>query len=208
MATGLPHAQWNNGDVHDPSAVDVEAVREWYAGLGVPWGLRVPAGARWPHGRHLFGKRLMGALPGSVPAAPAVTGLELRRATTDDLEPVLAVDVVAFEEPPEVESPWMQLVLDHPATILAVGTLDGTVVATGWVLRSEGWAGVAGYVAGIAVEPSVRRKGIGAAVTSWLMSQTSDVELWHLHPDTDSAARIYERLGFAEVDGLDIYVDV
>lgn len=208
MATGLPHAQWNNGDVHDPSAVDVDAVRAWYAALGVPWGLRVPAGAGWPHGRHLFGKRLMGALPGSVRAAPPVNGLELRRATPDDLEPVLAVDVVAFEEAPEVERPWLQLVLDHPDTILAVGTLDEAVVATGWVLRSAGWAGVAGYVAGIAVEPAVRRRGIGAAVTSWLMSQTGDVDLWHLHPDTDSAARIYERLGFVEVDGLDIYVEV
>ena len=208
VATGLPHPQWNNGDVHDPSAVDLEAVRDWYSQLRVPWGLRLPAGAAWSHGRYLFGKRLMGALPGSFQAAPAVPGLELRAAGPDDLEAVLAVDVVAFEETPETERPWLQLVLDHSDTTVAAATLDGAVVATGWVLRSEGWAGVAGYVAGIAVEPAVRRRGIGAAVTSWLMSQTGDVDLWHLHPDTDSAARIYERLGFVEVEGLDIYVDL
>lgn len=208
MATGLPHPQWNNGDVHDPAAVQLDEVRVWYAGLGVPWGLRVPAGADWPHGRHLFRKRLMGAVPSSIRPAPPVPRLDVRAADPDDLEAVLAVDVVAFEEAPEVERPWLQLLIDHPATTVAVGTLDGSVVATGSVLRSDGWAGPAGYVAGIAVEPAARRRGIGAAVTSWLMQQAGDVALWHLHPDTDSAARIYERLGFVEVDGLDIYVDL
>ena len=38
MATGLPHPQWNNGDVDDPAEVDVDAVRDWYAAVGVPWG--------------------------------------------------------------------------------------------------------------------------------------------------------------------------
>ena len=207
-ATGLPHPQWNNGDVHDPSAVDLDEVREWYSRREVPWGLRLPAGAQWHHGRHLFGKRLMGATPVTFNAAPAVPGLQLRAARERDLDSVLAVDVVAFEQPPEVERPWLQLVFDHPDTVLAVGTLAGAVVATGWVLRSNGWAGPAGYVAGIAVEPAVRKRGIGAAVTSWLMSEAGDVELWHLHPDTDEAARVYRRLGFVEVDGLDIYVDL
>ncbi len=207
MATGLSHPQWNNGDVHDPARVNLDEVREWYAGLEVPWGLRVPAGAEWRHGRHLFRKRLMGAVPPSFRPAPPVPGLELRPAGPDDLESVLAVDVVAFGEPPEVERPWLRLLLDHPGTTVAVATLAGAVVGTDSVLRSDGWAGPAGYVASIAVEPAVRRRGIGAAVTSWLMQQAGDVALWHLHPDTDSAARIYERLGFVEVDGLDIYVD-
>src|SRR4051794_3418686 len=43
-ATGLLHAQWNNGDVDDPTRVDIDAVRSWYAALGVPWGMRVPEG--------------------------------------------------------------------------------------------------------------------------------------------------------------------
>jgi ribosomal protein S18 acetylase RimI-like enzyme len=208
MATGLPHPQWNNGDVDDPAAVDLEEVSEWYSALAVPCGLRLPAGAEWPYGRHLFRKRLMGAVPSAFRPAPPVPGLELRSARPEDLESVLAVDVVAFEEPPELERPWLQLLLDHPDTILAVGLLEGTVVATGSVLRSDGRGGPAGYVAGIAVEPAARRGGIGAAVTSWLMQQAGDVDLWHLHPDTDAAARIYARLGFAEVDGLDIYVDL
>lgn len=208
MATGLPHPQWNNGDVDDPASVSVDEVREWYAQLKVPWGVRVPAGAEWHHGRLLFHKRLMGAVPSSFRPPPPVPGLEVRRAQPEDLESILAVDVVAFDEPPEVERPWLRLLLDHPATTLAVATLDGTVVATGSVLRSDGRAGPTGYVAGIAVEPAVRRRGIGAAVTSWLVQEAGDVDLWHLHPDTDEAARIYERLGFVEVDGFDIYVEL
>ncbi len=208
MATGLPHPQWNNGDIHDPAVVDLDQVREWYARLEMPWGVRIPAGADWPHGHQLFRKRLMGAVPSSFRPSDPVTGLELRPAGPADLESILAVDVVAFREPPEVERPWLQRLLDHPGTTLAVATLDEAVVATGSVLRSEGWAGSAGYVAGIAVEPDVRHRGIGAAVTTWLMVQAGDVALWHLHPDTDAAARIYQRLGFAEVEGLDIYVDL
>src|SRR4051812_25374271 len=46
-ASGLPHPQWNSGDVDDPGLVDVDAVRRWYADRGVPWGLRLPAGAPW-----------------------------------------------------------------------------------------------------------------------------------------------------------------
>lgn len=208
MATGLPHPQWNNGDVHDPAAVDLREVRDWYTRLDVPWGMRVPAGAYWPHGRHLFRKRLMGATPASFREAPEVAGLGIRAAGEDDLDSILAVDVVAFEESPEVERPWLQLLLDHPDTTVAVATLGGTVVATGSVLRSCGWEGPAAYVAGIAVEPSARRRGIGAAVTSWLMRQAGDVGLWHLHPDTDEAARIYGRLGYVEMEGLDIYIDL
>jgi ribosomal protein S18 acetylase RimI-like enzyme len=208
MATGLPHPQWNNGDVHDPARVDLEEVGGWYSDLEVPWGLRIPAGTEWHHGRHLFRKRLMGAVPPSFRPAPPLAGLELRSARPDDLEDVLAVDVVAFGEPPEVERPWLQLLLDDPSTTLAVATVEGTVVATGSVLRSDGWAGPAGYVAGISVKPAARRRGIGAAVTSWLMEQAGDIALWHLHPDTDSAAGIYRRLGFVEVDGLDIYIDL
>jgi ribosomal protein S18 acetylase RimI-like enzyme len=187
--------------------VDLDEVREWYSGLDVPWGLRVPAGADWRHGHRLFRKRLMGAVPASFRPPEPVAGLELRPAGAADLESILAVDVAAFGEPPEVERPWLQRLLDHPDTTVALATLEEAVVATGSVLRSEGRAGRAGYVAGIAVEPAVRHRGIGAAVTAWLMELATHVALWHLHPDTESAARIYRRLGFVEVEGLDIYVD-
>src|SRR5436190_1337582 len=81
-------------DADDPAAADVDAMREWYAGIGVPWGVRVPAGAAWRHGRFLFRNRLMGlALGGGVAASP-VPGVVVRRARAEDLDGVLHVDVI------------------------------------------------------------------------------------------------------------------
>src|SRR3954447_2645952 len=211
-ATGLPHAQWNNGDVDDPALVDIAEVRSWYAALGVPWGMRVPQGAQWPHGRHLFTKRLMGVTPDTFVAAGEVANVVVRRSATADLDDALVVDTVAFEESAEVERPWLQLLMAHPAVITAVAQSDdqscGEILATGSVTVSDSRAGRAGYVAGIGVLPQARRRGIGAALTSWLTRRAFETgaALCHLHPDTEEAAAIYRRLGYVEVGGLDIYI--
>jgi GNAT superfamily N-acetyltransferase len=209
MATGLPHPQWNNGDVDKPAAVDIEAVRSWYDGVGVPWGMRLPAGAAWSHGRKLFTKRLMG-LSRSAHQPPAYPDdVAIRVASTSDLEAYLHVDAIAFDEHPEVERPWLWLLLDHPAVTVLIAEMAGEVVASGHVAVSDGRAGPAGYVGGIAVLPHARRHGIGAALSDRLVQHAWDAgaELCHLHPDTDEDAGIYRRLGFGEVDGFDIYVD-
>lgn len=212
MATGLSHPQWNNGDVHDPGAVDLEHVRRWYADLGVPWGLRLPAGAPWPHGRRLFTKRLMGLLPDGFRAARAVAGTwPCAVAGPGDVDDVLRVDTVAFESPDEVERPWLAPLLTQPTvTVLLIRAADGRAVATGYSVLTDGDAGPALYVAGIGVLPEWRGRGLGARISSQLVERgfEAGARLAHLHPDTDAAARIYSRLGFAEVDGLDIYVDV
>jgi ribosomal protein S18 acetylase RimI-like enzyme len=205
MATGLPHAQWNNADVDDPARADVDAVRAWSDARRGPWGMRLPLGATWPHGRKLFTKRLMGCLPGDFVATPT---RGVRTATTADLASYVHVDSTAFEEPPDVQRPWLELLLGHPAATVAVVEVDGAVVASGHVVVADGRAGRSGYVGGIAVLPEARRRGIGAGITSWLMKRAYEAgaELCHLHPDSDEAARIYTRLGYVEVDGFDVYV--
>lgn len=206
MATGLPHPQWNNGDVDDPARVDIGEVRRWYADLGVPWGMRVPVGGDWPHGRRLFTKRLMGLTADTFVAA---RGAAIRVATGADLSSYLHVDAVAFEESPDAQRPWLELLLAHRAATVVLAELHGRVVASGHVVIADGRAGRTGYVGGIAVLPEARRQGIGAAISSWLVQRAFDAGavMCHLHPDTEEAARIYARLGFVEVDGLDIYVD-
>jgi GNAT superfamily N-acetyltransferase len=210
MASGLGHPQWNNGDVTDPAAVDLDAVRAWYAGHGVPWGVRVPAGAPWPHGRHLFRKRLMLLDAGRLLPAPAVPGLRLRAAGPDDLGPVVAVDAAAFEGDPEAEAPWIRPHLDAPSVTVALAELDGVAVGTAYALRSDGRAGPAAYLAGVAVLPAARGRGIAAAISTWLLegALARGSRIAHLHPDTDAAARVYARLGFVEVGALDVYVDL
>lgn len=210
MASGLPHAQWNNGDVDDAELVDIGAVRDWYSALGVPWGMRVPSDVTWPHGRWLFSKRLMALTPVGFRPTPPPDGVTVRAARRDDLGAVLSVDTVAFEAGVDVERPWMEPLLSHPSVVVALAELHGEPVGTGYAVLSRGRGGACLYVAGIAVLPQARRRGIGTAVSSWLTSGGVDAgaELVHLHPDTDSAAAIYERLGFIEVDGFDVYVDM
>lgn len=208
MASGIAHPQWNSGDVHDPSAVDIAQVTRWYGTRGLPWGVSVPAGAAWSHGRFLFRKRLMG-LPAPDLREPAgVPGLTVRRAGLADLAAVLAVDVEAFGADPALERRWLEPHLTADAATVVLGELDGEPVATAYSLRSDGWTGPALYVGGVAVVRGARRRGIGAAVSGWLVTRglAEGAQLAHLHPDTEQAARIYGRLGFREVAGLDVYL--
>src|SRR4051812_50054107 len=108
MASGLPQAQWNGGVVTAPDA-DVEAARAFYAERNAQWGVRVPAGAAWSHGRRVLTLRLMALEPAAFrPAAEPVAGVAVRKATTEDLAAVLAVDAAAFEADPAGERAWPQ----------------------------------------------------------------------------------------------------
>lgn len=53
-----------------------------------------------------------------------------------------------------------------------------------------------------------RRKGVGAALSSWLIGRAleSGYRFVSLSPDDDRAASLYARLGFVEVPGLDVHV--
>jgi GNAT superfamily N-acetyltransferase len=207
MASGLPEPQWNNGDVSAPDA-DVAAAREFYAGYGVPWGVRVPAGVPWAHGRHLFSKRLMGLASAAFAPAAAVRGLRLRAASPSDLDTVAAIDAAAFASDPSPA--WIEPLLHSERAVVALAELGREPVGAAYSLRSDGVAGACLYVAGVGVVAAARRRGVGAAISSWLLARgfAAGAELAHLHPDSDEAARIYGRLGFTEVPGLEIFVDV
>ncbi len=209
MASGLPHPQWNNGDVTAPDC-DVDGARAFYAERRVPWGVRVPTGMPWTLGTRLFTKRLMGLEAARTARPPAVAGLTIRAAGPEDAEAVVAVDAEAFEAPAESERRWIEPHLTAPEATVALAEIRGEPVATGYGVRSAGRAGPAVYIAGIGVVASARRRGIGAAVTSWLVEDghRRGARLAHLHPDDDGAARLYARLGFVEVPGLDVYVDL
>ena len=210
MASGVPQAQWNNGDVDDPTLVDVENVREWYAGRAPTWGLRVPAGVSWHAGRRLFVKRLMGLPAGEFRPAPTVAGLTVRAAAAADLPAVLDVDAEAFAEDPQVERPWIEPHLTAAVATVAVAELEGRPVGTAYTIRTDDRAGACVYLAGVAVVVTARRRGIAGALSSWLLARgfAAGAEFAHLHPDTDLAARVYGRLGFTEVPGFDVYVEL
>jgi ribosomal protein S18 acetylase RimI-like enzyme len=63
---------------------------------------------------------------------------------------------------------------------------------------------------GVGVLEHARRRGVGGALTTWLLERTfaGGATFAHLNPDTDAAARLYARLGFIETIGLDVYCDI
>jgi GNAT superfamily N-acetyltransferase len=209
MASGLPHVQWNSGDVTAP-VTDLGAARAFYAERGADWGVRVPVGMPWPYGRRLLTLRLMALDPPRVRPAPVPQDVAVRAATAADLDAVLAIDTEAFGEDPAVERPWLAPHLGAAAVTTALATLGGEPAGTGYAVATDGRAGPALYLAGVAVRADARRRGVGAALSSWLLETglRGGARLAHLHADSDDAARVYARLGFADTSGLDVHIDL
>ncbi|HEY1778231.1 MAG TPA: GNAT family N-acetyltransferase [Solirubrobacteraceae bacterium] len=62
-------------------------------------------------------------------------------------------------------------------------------------------------IGGIAVLSSHRRRGLGGAFSSWLLSDAFERGA-ELSPDDERAVRLYARLGFTETAGHDLYVEI
>lgn len=210
MASGIPAPQWNNGDVTDPALVDLDAVRQWYGDLRVPWGVRVPLGAQWPHGRHLFRKRCMAVPIGDFRPAPTGSAVEVVAAGPDDLPRFATVDAEAFGSALDLALRWVQPHLTEERVVNAMALVDGEPVGVATGVRTSGAGGECVAVFGVGVLPGARRRGIGALLSTYALGWgfASGADLGWLNPDTDEAARLYERLGFVETGGFDIYVDM
>jgi ribosomal protein S18 acetylase RimI-like enzyme len=212
MASGIAHPQWNNGDVTDPGAVDLDAVRAWYAERRVPWGVRVPAhlSSAWTAGRHLLRKTNM-ALPlrrYRPPPAPEQVTVDV--ATRDDLDDVVRVDAEAFEEDAELERAWVAPRLGAPGFVPVLARLAGKPVGVASAVRVSGRGGDSVGVFGVGVLTSARGRGIGAALTARAVEAGLEdgADLAFLNPDTGTAVRLYRRLGFTETDPFDVFVDL
>lgn len=210
MSSGLPHAQWNNGDVTDAAHFPVREVRAWYAaraaGRGVPWGVCVPAGMQFLHGRLLFRKRCMALAPERFINRRA-PGVSIDTARPDEIDTVAAVDAAAFGDSIERMRPWIEPHLGAPGFIVALARYDGEPVGVATAIRTDDRAGPAVGIFGVGVLEHARRRGIASALTCWLLERALDdgATLAHLNPDSDAAARVYAQLGFVETSGLDIY---
>lgn len=206
MASGLPRAQWNSADVTGPDP-DLAGASAFFASRGLPWGIRVAAGTAWEHGRHVVRQRLM-AVSG-FQTAPAVAGLSLAPAGPEDTESVVSVDAAAFGEDLETDRPWIEPHLGADGVETAIARLRGKPVATGYTLRTDGRAGAALYLGGIAVLAEFRRRGVAAATASWLLQRglAAGADFAHLHADSEESARVFARLGFRDAGALDVYAE-
>jgi GNAT superfamily N-acetyltransferase len=214
MASGLPHARWNSGDVTDRASLDVDRVRAWYAaranGVGVPWGLRAPAGTPIPDGRLLFRKRCMALRPDRLASVKPPPGTDITVATPADLDAVVRVDAAAFGGAVEHTRAWAGPHLDAPGFTVALAGREGEAVGVATAIVTDDRAGRCVGLFGVGVLGHARNRGVGGALTAWLLERAfaDGATLAHLNPDTDAAARLYARLGFVETTGLDVFVDV
>jgi len=214
MASGLPHPQWNNGDVTDTSRFALDAVRAWYAaradGAGVPWGVHVPATRAFTHGQRLFRKRCMGLDRTEFRSVGAPDGVRFQAARGADLDRVARIDAAAFGNPVESNRLWLEPHLDAPGFTVALAVLNDEAIGAANAILTDDRAGRSVGIFGVAVLERARRRGIGGALTAWLLERAFEqgATFAHLNPDSDGAARIYARLGFEETAGLDVYTDL
>lgn len=206
MASGLPRAQWNSADVTGPDP-DLAGASAFYASRGLPWGIRVSAGTPWAHGRHVIRQRLMAVA--AFRPAPAAAELELAPAGREDIEWVVSVDAAAFAEDLEADRPWIEPHLGAAGVETAIARWRGKPVATGYTVRTDGRAGPALYLGGIAVLAEFRRRGVAAATASWLLQRglAAGADFAHLHADSEESARVFARLGFRDAGALDVYAE-
>jgi GNAT superfamily N-acetyltransferase len=87
--------------------------------------------------------------------------------------------------------------LRRELTVMAVATIDGAPVTAG----GHQPVGESTEIVGVATLPAFRRRGLGAAVTSFLVRDALDrgVRLVLLSAGSEEIARVYRRLGFADV---------
>ena len=208
-ASGLRSRQWNNGDVDDARTVDIDQIRDWYAGLALPWGVRCPTGTSWTWGKQLLHRRMMAVDKAGFRPAAAPDWLTLRVAGPGDLDGVAGVDQGAFGGQLDLTRAWLGPQLQPSPVTTVIVCLGDQPLATGYLVRADGRAGPAGCLGGVGVVPSAQRRGIGLALSSQLVADAFDsgAELIVLSPDSQAAAHLYTRLGFTETNGFDVYID-
>ena len=120
------------------------------------------------------------------------------------------LDAAAFGHPRDEARPWLAPRLGADGFTVALASLGGEPAATAYSVRTDGPAGPAVLLAGVAVAEPLRRRGIGAAISSWLLARgfAAGARLAHLQADTDAAARVYARLGFADAGALEVFTEV
>ena len=207
MSSGLDYSYFNAACVTDSMLADIGQAREWYRSRHLAWGTLMPSGSAWPHGRLLLTQQLMALEDAAFSRAVTPSGCVLRQADASDVEVVARSDAVAFGSDPKEGRAWLEPLCVSDGARVAIGEVDGLPVATGYSLLCDGDAGLSVYIGGIAVLPAARRKGIGAALSSWLLGHgfESGARFGHLQTDSKDAARVYERLGLSEFGGIDIY---
>lgn len=205
MASGLPDPRWNNADVTAPD-VDLEAVVAWYRSRAVPWGIRVPQRLTIALGTHLFVKRCFALLPDDL--TPSADEVEARmvRIPTAGLTRFVSAEAAAFATSTRLAARWIEPVLGTPGFAHWVAERDGRPLAVATTVASTGDAGPAVMLTGLGSLPGADPRVIAALARTAVLAALDDepAAMIHSHGDPDDDPELYDGLGFAEVEGLQV----
>jgi hypothetical protein len=204
MASGLPFAQWNNGDVTEAD-VDEPAMRAWYAARGVPWGIRVPLDLTVDIGTPRFVKRCFGLdASGFRNAGDQPGDLAVARLGPDELERFAQAEAAVFGGDVAGARRWLEPVFGRPGFEHWVADRHGRTAAIASAVWSAGDAGPAVMVTGIGTTDPGENDAILPLVTGLLEAafDRDPTVLAHSHaaPEDDPSPLV--GLGFTEVPGF------
>lgn len=213
--TGVPVDAFNPTLVErmptDPEAALASAER-LYADTAVRFGIDLDEELHAPlrgvarrAGLRLEDKRpAMAAKIADVERVPAPEGVEIVRVDdTAMLDQIALVDAASFETDAAMVRRFLpDEVLTDPAQRVYAARADGRIVGAGESACVDGVLGVFG----VATDPAYRRRGIGAAVTSFLVGdRAGDADLAVLDA-SELGFGVYERLGFRVTSNWEVWV--
>jgi GNAT superfamily N-acetyltransferase len=152
--------------------------------------------------RQLFRRPGMAVGVADVREGPVPDGVVIRRVeTTTDAMAFAAVDVEAFDDPPEVAERFYAAGLVGLPNVAAFVAWDGPEpIGMAAAYLHEGSVGLLG----VGVVPRARRRGVGVAITSRAARAFPSADLAWLHP-TGSSRPMYERMGFRPVSTWEVW---
>jgi GNAT superfamily N-acetyltransferase len=213
--TGVPLAPFNPTLIErlpdDPDAA-IERAEAHYDGTGLTLGIDLEPSLHGPvrEAARRRGLTMVESRPGMtvaladvVPVAPP-DGVELFRVESPALlDQVVVVDESAFGVDAATTRRFLpDAVLEDPTQRVYAARVDGRLVSVGESTTLDGVVGVFG----VATDPGYRRRGIGAALTAFLLADRAGEADLAVLDASDLGEGVYARLGFAAMSIWEVWV--
>ncbi len=95
---------------------------------------------------------------------------------------------------------WLGELVEFPGALLVTACLDGKIVGAGTLAWVYAPSGLHARIEDVVVDESARRRGIGEAITRFLLDQAEDSGAKYAaltsNPRREAANRLYQKMGF------------
>jgi ribosomal protein S18 acetylase RimI-like enzyme len=95
---------------------------------------------------------------------------------------------------------WLMELVEFPGALLVVARLDGKIIGAGTLAWVYAPSGLHARIEDVVVDESVRRRGIGEAITRFLLDQAEEADAKYValtsNPQREAANQLYQKMGF------------